>query len=79
VCPGEQFSQNTILLTASKLLWAFEITPAEGEKLDTAIDTAFETGLASRPKPFLVDFRLRDESRRDGIETDFQTSAAELN
>ncbi|KAI9154882.1 Cytochrome P450 monooxygenase patI [Paramyrothecium foliicola] len=76
VCPGDQFALKGILLTASKLSWAYEIIALE--PLDLSVMTGYNTGFVLSPKPFKVDFRLRDETKKAQIINDYEASVAEL-
>lgn len=64
-CPEDLFAQNTFLIMAAKLVWAFDIV-AKGE-LDMSIETGFHGGLVIGSEPFEVDFKPRSEMRRQAI------------
>ena len=42
-CPGDLFAQNTFLIMAAKLVWAFDVVAKE--LLDISIETGFHSGL----------------------------------
>ncbi|KXJ89498.1 cytochrome P450 21 [Microdochium bolleyi] len=72
ICPGEQFANTSALTAMAKVLWAFEICPAE--ELDLSPATGYHDGLVLHPLPFKVEMRLRDEERRDGLLRDYERS-----
>jgi hypothetical protein len=80
ICAGEQFARNSILLTVSKLLWAFDIVPSPGvKKLDLGIETGYIAALTIKPKPFNVEFKLRAAEKEATIRSAFGEAARVLN
>jgi cytochrome P450 len=76
ICPGEHFAQKSALLAMAKMLWAYEIVPAG--KLDVSVDGGFISGLVLSPKPFDVEFRLRDKAKGEAVVQDYEASQAAL-
>lgn len=69
-CPGDQFALATILLAASKVVWAFDVLPPEGG-VDISIETGYKDGTVTEPIDPTVLFALRDPARGDGLRGDF--------
>lgn len=70
VCPGYNLAENSLFLLTARLLWAFDVRAtmdsATGQKVK--YDTwAYEPRLIYGPKPFPVDFKIRDEKRKQEI------------
>lgn len=74
-CPGEQFAFTTIMLAASKVIWAFDVLPPEGG-LDTSIETGYKDGTVTEPVDPTVVFRRRDEGRCRGLTEDARRTEA---
>lgn len=68
-CPGEAFAYTTILLAASKIVWAFNVLAPKGG-VDTSIETGYKDGTVTEPIDPTVVFKLRDEKRRIGLVED---------
>lgn len=71
ICPGMHLAENSLFITAAKILWAFEILPAIGddgveEELDLS-DDAFEEGMIVVPKPFRLRFVPRNKRDRKSV------------
>lgn len=79
MCPGEQFARNSLLLATSKLLWAFEIVPAEGETLDVSLERGYAASFDLKPKPFNVDLKLRAEEKRVAIASGLESASTAIN
>jgi cytochrome P450 len=60
ICPGMHLAENSLGIVLAKLLWAFEILPPEGMKMDLS-DEANEEGSNTLPKPYRVRFVPRSE------------------
>ncbi|KAH7355740.1 putative O-methylsterigmatocystin oxidoreductase [Pyrenochaeta sp. MPI-SDFR-AT-0127] len=63
ICPGMHLAENSLFITLSKILWAFEIRPpfgsdAKEEEVDVS-DAAFEPGMNTLPKPYKIRFVAR--------------------
>lgn len=72
-CPGEQFAFTTILLAASKVVWAFNVQPPEGG-IDVSIETGYKDGVVTVPINPTLRLTLRDPSRKNGLQEDFDTT-----
>lgn len=73
-CPGEQFAFTTIMLAASKVIWAFDVLPPPGG-VDVSIETGFKDSIVAEPADPSVIFKIRDADREaalveDGSRTD---------
>ncbi|KAJ4312240.1 hypothetical protein N0V94_007542 [Neodidymelliopsis sp. IMI 364377] len=64
-CPGDLFAQDTFLMLAAKLVWAFDVVASE--PLDMSIETGFHGGLAIGSESFDVDFVPRSEMHRQAV------------
>ncbi|KAK8076792.1 Cytochrome P450 [Apiospora phragmitis] len=72
-CPGEQFAFTSVLLTASKLVWAYDIRPPPGGGIfDVSVETSFKDGTVTQPIRLEVAFRARSEEKRLGVVADAQ-------
>ena len=69
-CPGDLFAENTFLIMAAKLVWAFDVVAKES--LDMSMETGFHGGLVVGSKPFDVEFILRNENIRESILGDWE-------
>ncbi|KAI1073409.1 cytochrome P450 [Whalleya microplaca] len=68
VCAGQRMAENSMLMTMAKLLWSFDTMAVSGlAQLDTSVH-AFKDALLTSPKPFSVNFIIRDEHRQRAIE-----------
>lgn len=68
VCPGMLLAKQSLILGLAKILWAFDVLPAqEGQELDLDVDTGFVQGLITfHPKNLDVSLKLRPErSKKD--------------
>lgn len=78
-CPGEQFAFTTVMLAASKVVWAFDVLPPPGG-VDVSIETGYKDDIVAEPEDPTVIFKFRDASceaalledasRTDGIARD---------
>lgn len=71
-CPGDLFAQSSILLTMSKLIWAFNII-ADGD-IDLNIESGFHGGLVWSSKPYQVRLVPRSERTKLEITEEFERS-----
>ncbi|KAL1642590.1 hypothetical protein SLS58_005359 [Diplodia intermedia] len=74
ICSGMHLAENSLFVTLAKVLWAFEIVP-RGE-LDLS-DAAFEPGVNTVPKRYVVDFRPRSAAREEVVRREWETAARE--
>ncbi|CAI6339314.1 unnamed protein product [Periconia digitata] len=75
ICPGVEFATTSLLLAASKLLWAYDILPPPGG-VDVSIETGFEDGVVIQPKNPLIIPKLRDDMRKQGLMEDYERTQA---
>ncbi|KAK3371338.1 cytochrome P450 [Lasiosphaeria ovina] len=69
VCPGMLLAKQSLILGLAKMLWAFDVLPAqEGEELDLSVDTGFVQGLITfHPKHLDVSLKLRPGRSKQDI------------
>lgn len=72
ICGGSKMAENSMMLSMSKLLWAFDILPGTDKKLDTDFGTAYKDAMLTGPKSFPVKFVLRDEKKRGIISQEWE-------
>lgn len=70
MCPGIDFAFTSLLLAASKTLWAYDVLPPPGG-VDISIETGYEDGLVTGPKNPAVILKLRDAGREAGLMEDY--------
>ncbi|KAI0469924.1 cytochrome P450 [Xylariaceae sp. FL0804] len=75
ICPGEQFGHTNLLLTAAKIVWAYNVLAPPGG-VDLSIETGFFDNTVTTPVNPRVVFRLRDEKRREGLVEDLARAEA---
>ena len=64
ICPGRHIAENSVFLIMAKLMWGFDIEPAEGQgKID---DKAWTAGFLTKPLPFKASFGVRS-SRHERV------------
>lgn len=70
VCPGMQLAKESLILGLAKMLWAFDVLPAqEGKELDLGVDTGFVQGLITfHPKHLDVSLKLRPGRSKQDIQ-----------
>ncbi|ETS75437.1 hypothetical protein PFICI_12381 [Pestalotiopsis fici W106-1] len=73
-CPGEQFAFTSVLLAASKLIWAYDILPPP-HGLDISIENGFKDGVVLQPLHPEVIFKIRSEGRRAAVLADADRTA----
>ncbi|KAK7757330.1 hypothetical protein SLS62_000880 [Diatrype stigma] len=66
VCGGQRMAENSLMLTMSKLLWAFDVVAIQG-LVDTDVQTAFKDAILTGPEEFAVDFQIRDGHRKEVV------------
>ncbi|GIZ39957.1 hypothetical protein CKM354_000331600 [Cercospora kikuchii] len=80
ICPGMHVAHNTLLLSISRILWAFDIQKAKdanGKEIEIDRD-AFVGGLAAAPAPFQCTIRPRSEARAKLVRKEWERISAEL-
>ncbi|KKY33429.1 putative cytochrome p450 [Diaporthe ampelina] len=68
-CPGEQFAFTTVMLAASKAVWAFDVLPPPGG-VDVSIETGYKDDIVAEPVDPTVIFKFRDASREAALVED---------
>ncbi|KAI1747043.1 cytochrome P450 [Xylaria castorea] len=77
VCPGQEMAMRSLLLTAAKVVWCFDVEAISLHEIDTSIN-AFHGDMLMGPKPFQARFRVRGEHRRRIIESEWEKADAYL-
>ncbi|KAH7014523.1 cytochrome P450 [Microdochium trichocladiopsis] len=69
VCPGMLLAKQSLMLGLAKILWAFDVLPAQaGEELDLNVETGFVQGLITfHPKHLDVSLKLRPGRSKQDI------------
>ncbi|KAI8939181.1 hypothetical protein NX059_005013 [Plenodomus lindquistii] len=75
ICPGMNLAENSLFVALSKVLWAFDILPAQGVEYDTF---AYTEGFMSRPQPFHCEIRVRDEAHKNVLYKELKDADAVL-
>ncbi|OHF02997.1 hypothetical protein CORC01_01755 [Colletotrichum orchidophilum] len=76
VCPGYHVAERSAIVTMMRILWAFEISPADGAKTPLAF-TEYAAALPGNPGERMpVRFRCRSESRKAVILRAFEEAEA---
>ncbi|KAI0037071.1 cytochrome P450 [Vararia minispora EC-137] len=76
VCPGMHLARNSLFINISRILWAFDVLPVEGQSLPDV--WAYTDGFNSWPQPFRVEFFCRKSSIRDCIEREHERAREAL-
>ncbi|KAL4957318.1 cytochrome P450 [Aspergillus filifer] len=76
ICPGADLAVNTLLITLSRLLWAFDIRPIPGRVYDTL---NYTSGFNIRPRDLQVEITVRSERHREVIEQEYSGAMEFLN
>jgi hypothetical protein len=69
-CAGADLAINSLRITLSKLIWAFDILPLGGETYN-AMDIV-SAGIIYKPKPFKCRFEIRSEKHQEVLWEEFQ-------
>lgn len=74
-------AENSLYITLSKILWAFEILPPLGddgreEEVDVS-DAAYEDGGNTLPKPFKVRFAVRNAKKEAVLRREWEEAERE--
>ncbi|KAI1811693.1 cytochrome P450 [Poronia punctata] len=77
VCVGQDMAMRSLLLTMAKVVWCFDIAPGSPEGIDIRTD-AWDSGMASAPKPFKIELRVRGEGRKRIIQNEWEKADAYL-
>ncbi|KAI4594264.1 hypothetical protein KJ359_008539 [Pestalotiopsis sp. 9143b] len=68
-CPGEDFAVTAVLLAASKVIWACDITPPSGG-VDYSIETGYKDGTVTQPVRPEVLFTPRSREKEAAVQVD---------
>ncbi|KAL4936725.1 hypothetical protein BDV06DRAFT_233075 [Aspergillus oleicola] len=71
ICPGADLATNTLLITLSRLLWAFDIDPLPGRVYDTL---NYTSGFNIRPRGLRINITVRSEQHRDVVEREYSAA-----
>jgi cytochrome P450 len=74
ICPGMHLAENSLFITISKILWAFQVV-APG-KVDLS-HNAYEPGSMTVPKPFSVSFVPRNQEIERLVKMEWKVAEAE--
>lgn len=75
VCPGANLAENSLFIALCKILWAFNVSPAE----DTTYDTfAYTEGFNIRPQKFNCEIKIRSEAHKDVLYRELKEAEAVL-
>ena len=66
-CPGAHLAERNLFFAMSKLLWAFEIRPKKGVRIDTDPRTGYCEGFLVCANEFEAEFVVRGSERRETI------------
>lgn len=69
LCVGEKFAFTTVMLAASKAIWAFDVLPPPGG-IDLSIETGYKDDIVAEPGDPTVIFKFRDASREAALVED---------
>jgi cytochrome P450 len=77
ICPGIHVAENSLNLVVARLLWAFDVLPAQDEagndiQVDSDPTTAYENNVIATPLPFPVRFVPRSDKRAQIVRDAFQ-------
>lgn len=77
LCPGIHFAERSLFITFSKLIWGFDISPAEDDQgqpipLNTDWATAYSGGAIVHPDPFPTCIKIRSEKRKETLLREFE-------
>jgi hypothetical protein len=73
-CPGSVIAEIDMFVSIARIIWAFDLSTADGRPLDVAPETAFVGSNIRRPRPFEVDFKIRSSARASTIEREMQAA-----
>jgi len=78
ICPGRHLAQNSLMINAMNMIWAFDFSPAldPNTGLEIPIDIwNYEKGILTAPRPFQCKITPRSQIRADIIEREFSEAA----
>ncbi|RAO66226.1 uncharacterized protein BHQ10_002238 [Talaromyces amestolkiae] len=79
ICVGQELAMNSLFIIVSRMLWAFQISPASVGGRNVAIDPEnMIQSIISGPSPFEASFTVRDSLRAQIIRVKWISSTAAL-
>ncbi|KAK4677605.1 hypothetical protein QC764_300240 [Podospora pseudoanserina] len=81
ICPGMHLGQASVSINIARILWGFDVKPANDEKTGKEIDVdifAFSDGFNSSPLPFPCEIRPRSSKHVEGIEREYREARSKL-
>ncbi|KAI0603032.1 cytochrome P450 [Biscogniauxia sp. FL1348] len=80
VCPGQHLAAASVELNVARVLWAFDVGPAQdGEGRDIDVDIfAFSDGFNSSPLPFPCSIVPRSAAHAEVVEREYRDALAQL-
>ncbi len=80
ICVGMHLARNSLFITIARILWAFDITPAqtEGGKAILPDRWAFTNGFNSKPVSFGCKIKPRSEKAAECVEMEFEGAKERL-
>jgi len=80
VCPGQHIAERSLFIVYSRILWAFNVTPAydeNGKQYPLDVD-AFSEGFSSHPRAFKCNITPRDASVKDIVRAAVETTVEDV-
>ncbi|PIL24617.1 cytochrome P450 [Ganoderma sinense ZZ0214-1] len=79
ICPGMHVANQSIYIAVARILWAFDIAPAQDEHGNSILPstTAYTTRLVTGPEPFPVVLKVRGKSVEELIVLESERAEAE--
>lgn len=76
ICPGRHLAMNSLFVNIARILWGFNLHPVkDAQGRDVLPDPfAFTSGFMSRPLPFDIQIKVRNDRARQGIEREFESA-----
>ena len=69
ICPGRHIAMNSLFIAMARMLWAFDFEHISVDGVSQVDDMAMTPDFSSKPKPFDVRFRPRNELIRRLVES----------
>lgn len=67
ICPGRYLADNTLFLSVSQTLTAFDIRKAKENGREVEVKAAFKPGVISRPEPYKFQITCRSKQHEELI------------
>ena len=79
VCTGQHIAKNSLFLNIARILWAFDVGHAFIDGVRQEVDElAMTQGFNSRPVPFKASFKVRSDSKKKLIESEWQNAEKDV-